>query len=148
MGAKQLVSTLSQKKGTEKMKAVIYARTATTMQTNQGNSIRAQIKNCQKYARANALNVRQVFADAGFSGARLERPALRRMRELIARDRISAVVVADLSRLTCSVIDLSTLRKEFGKRGTQLHCVARGAGNSTTRSVHTIRSSKVRKGNA
>ena len=124
------------------MKAVIYARTATTMQTNQRSNIRAQIKNCHKCARANALNVREVFADAGFSGARLERPALRRMRELILHDRINVVIVANLSRLTRSVVDLSTLRKEFGKRGTQLHCVARGVGNLTTRSVHTIRSSQ------
>ena len=112
------------------MKAVIYARTATTMQTNQGNNIRAQIENCQRYAKANALNVREVFADAGFSGTGLNRPALRRMRELILHDRINVVIVANLSRLTRSVVDLSTLRKEFGKRETHLHCVARGSGTA------------------
>ncbi|MBM3130920.1 MAG: recombinase family protein [Chloroflexi bacterium] len=127
------------------MKVVIYARTATTMQTNQRSNIRAQIKHCQKYARANALNVREVFADAGFSGTGLDRPALRRMRELIVRDRISAVIVTNLSRLTRSVVDLSTLQKEFGKRETHLHCAAQGSGDLTTRAIHADRSKRVKR---
>ena len=68
----------------------------------------------------------EVFSDAGYSGAHLDRPALTQMRQLIARDAIVAVVVADPARLTRSARDAAQLEQEFGKWGTRLHCVTSG----------------------
>jgi site-specific DNA recombinase len=117
------------------MKAVIYARTATTQHAEHGNSIPAQVEACRKYAKENGFDVTEVFADAGYSGARLDRPALRKMRSLIARDSISAVVVSDLARLTRSVTDKFVLEREFAKRGTQVQCVKHGADDSTVSAI-------------
>lgn len=105
------------------MKAMIYARTATRKKTRHGNSIRAQTDACRKYAKENGFVVVDVFTDAGFSGIKLDRPALNKMRRLIARDSIDAVIVLDPSRLTRSVTENITLEREFAKRGTRVECV-------------------------
>jgi len=112
------------------MKAVIYARNAVKARTKFGNSTRKQVATCRQYAEEKGWNVVGVFVDAGFSGAKLDRPALKRLRTLLARDSIQRVVVRDLSRLSRSAVDLLTLEKEFVKRGVKLHCVTIHAGNS------------------
>jgi Resolvase, N terminal domain len=118
------------------MKAVIYVRTATRQQTQHGNSIPAQIDACRKYAEENGFDVTEVFADPGYSGIRLDRPALSQMRGLIAREPISAVVVSDLTRLTRSVTHYLILESEFAKKGTHVHCVVRAASSSTASLAH------------
>jgi site-specific DNA recombinase len=118
------------------MKAVIYARTATTKQVHPDHNVKAQISKCRKYAKENGLEVVKEFADPGRSGANLDRPGLSQMRELIARDSIRAVVIADLARLSRSSADLSVLEREFGQRGVKAHCVSLGLFDSIAKSVH------------
>lgn len=74
-----------------------------------------------------------MYIDVGYSGLRLNRPGLDKMRRLIARDAIGAVVVSDLARLTRSATDKSALEKEFADRRVELHCVTRSVGIVTTR---------------
>lgn len=114
------------------MKAVIYARTA-RKKTFPGNSIKHQVQCCREYAKVNDLEVTEVFADSGRSGASLDRPALRKMRALIARDSIRVIVIADLARLSRSFADMSILKKEFDKRGVSIRCVAPGLFRSNPR---------------
>ena len=128
------------------MKAVIYARTATTQQAEHGKGISAQIEACRQYAKDNGFDVTEVFADAGYSGAKLDRPALRNMRGLIARDSISAVVVSDLTRLTRSITDKSVLESEFAKKGAHLHDARRGAVHSIAIPVHMRGHKRMRRG--
>jgi len=105
------------------MKAVIYARTATKVRTESSRSIRAQTGAARQYGQANGFDIAEVFTDAGSSGTRLERPALNKMRRMIARDSIDAVIVRDLSRLSRSVTDTLTLQREFARCSTQVRCV-------------------------
>ncbi len=123
------------------MKAVIYARTA-KRRTLPGHSIQDQVKSFRRYAKENGLDVTEEFADPGRSGATLDRPALNNMRELIGRDSIKALVIADLTRLSRSSADLSVLEKEFAKRGTRLHCVTRGMFSWTPRLLPAERNKK------
>jgi len=105
------------------MKALIYARVATKARTESRGSIRDQTDAVCHYAQANGFDIAGVFTDAGSSGARLERPALKKMRRMIAHYSIDVVVVRDLSRLSRSVTDLLTLQNEFAGHGTQVCCV-------------------------
>ena len=104
------------------MKAVVYARSA-IKQTRNSKPIKEQIKACHCHARDNGLQVSNVFTDDGYSGANLNRPGMKKMRQLIARTQISVVIVRDLSRLTRSFGDKLILDEEFARRGT-LICVA------------------------
>lgn len=106
------------------MRAIVYARTATKVRTESRRSIKRRIADARQYARANGFEVAKIFTDAGFSGTRLDRPALNKMCALIARDSIDVVIVQDLSRFTRSVTDHMVLQREFAKRGTQLCSVA------------------------
>lgn len=127
----------SRKRGTHEMKAVIYARTATRKQTQHGNSMQAQIEACTKYAKENGYEVTDVFPDAGYSGTKLDRPGLNRLRDLISRESIDTVVVSDLARLTRSTTDKSRLEKEFTNRSVELRCVTSGAVSVTTKWFRT-----------
>jgi len=135
----------STSKGANHMKAVIYARTATTKQVHPDHNVKAQITKCRKYAKENGLEVVKEFADPGCSGATLDRPALTKMRELVARDSIRAVVIADLARLSRSSADLTVLEREFGQRGMKIHCVSRGLFDSMAKSVRTRRKKKTKR---
>ncbi|MBI5304135.1 MAG: recombinase family protein [Chloroflexi bacterium] len=127
------------------MKAVIYARTATTKQVQPDHNVKAQISKCRKYAKENGLEVVKEFADPGRSGATLNRPGLNKMRELVARDSIRAVVIADLARLSRSSADLSVLEREFGQRGVSIDCVTRGMFDSISKSMQARGTKKTKR---
>ena len=59
------------------------------------------------------LLVAERFDDDGYSGATLDRPALERLRELVARRQIGAVVVYRMDRLARSLVKSATLLEEF-----------------------------------
>jgi site-specific DNA recombinase len=106
-----------------KMKALIYARTATKVRTESSRSIRAQTDAARQYAQANGFDIAEVFTDAESLGTRLERPGLNKMRRMIARDSIDAVVVRDFSRLSRSVSDTLTLERVCQMQHTSSLCV-------------------------
>ena len=80
--------------------AVIYARTATTVQAECGYSIESQIAECKKFAADNGYTVAEVFDDAGKSGRNLERPAYSEMTNYCENNDVDAVIVSRLDRLT------------------------------------------------
>ncbi|MBI5031897.1 MAG: recombinase family protein [Chloroflexi bacterium] len=118
------------------MKAAIYARTAVRKQSPHNDGIRMQIEVCMKFANENGYQVTGVFTDVGYSGLRLDRPGLDKMRKLIARQSIDAVVVSDLWRLTRSAKDNACLEREFADSGVELRCVASKRGIMTAQLIH------------
>ena len=52
-----------------------------------------------EYAKANSLNVVEIFSDDGFSGLSFDRPDFNRMIKMIEEKKINTVVTKDLSRL-------------------------------------------------
>ena len=104
------------------MKAVIYTRVSTDEQASKGYSLPTQLEACRKYAQEKSLIIVGEFCD-DFSGARLDRPQLDKLRELITQSRVDAVIVYDLDRLSRSLVHQLILEEEFSKRRTQLHCV-------------------------
>lgn len=84
------------------MKAVIYARTATT---DGEASIEEQVRRCQEYARTKGYTVVQVYRDLGQSGTKIERPGLSQMVEDVTLPGadVQRVLVTDLSRIARGV---------------------------------------------
>ncbi len=81
--------------------AAIYARVSTEDQ-GKGFSIPTQLEACQKLAQRDGYTVPEAYilTDEGISGITMDRPALRRLRELVAAKAIAAVVVIDPDRLS------------------------------------------------
>ncbi len=100
-------------------RAAIYARVATS--EDAPARIAAQEAACREYAAQNGLKVTHVFTDAAFSGTTLNHPQLKYLRRLVASDAVLAVIVSDWTRLSRNAKDLLKLKKEFAKRGVQIH---------------------------
>src|SRR5258705_531601 len=104
------------------MKTVaVYARVSTHQQEKQG-TIESQLAAVTSYAHDQAipLSPEHIYVDNGYSGARLDRPGLERLRDaawrgeidlvlLLAPDRLARhyayqyVVVEELERAGCAV---------------------------------------------
>ena len=62
------------------MRAAIYARVSSERQEKE-HTIGSQLEALRAYAAKNGMDVVEEFTDEGYSGARLDRPALDRMRD-------------------------------------------------------------------
>lgn len=83
-------------------RAGLYIRVSTPEQEKHGYSLEAQKEKLQAYAVAKDFNVVKVYSDGGFSGAKLERPALTDMIHDIKNNKIDVVIVYKLDRLSRS----------------------------------------------
>jgi len=93
-------------------KVAIYARVSTTLQAEEGYSVEQQIDRLTKYAELNEWKIAKVYKDAGFSGAKLARPAMQQLINDISSKNFDTVLVYKLDRLSRSVKDTLYLTKE------------------------------------
>src|SRR6202049_53965 len=107
------------------MRCAIYTRKSTEEGLAQEfNSLDAQ----REAAEAYVLSQREAgwtvlpdrYDDPGFTGANLERPALRRLLADIEAGRVDCVLVYKIDRLSRSLLDFARLMGEFDKRGVSL----------------------------
>jgi site-specific DNA recombinase len=105
----------------ESRMAAIYARVSTEDQ-GKGFSLPTQIEACQKVAEHEGYRVPEAYilVDAGASGATLNRPALSKLRELVASQAIAAVVIYDVDRLSRNTGHLCILVEELQQAGVLL----------------------------
>ncbi len=110
---------------TSTMRCAIYTRKSTEEGLNQDfNTLEAQREAAEAYIRSqlhagwSALAGR--YDDGGYTGANLERPALRRLLADIAADRIDCVLVYKLDRLSRSLLDFARLMEIFERRQVSL----------------------------
>src|SRR6266446_4451177 len=75
------------------MRVAIYARVSSERQEKE-HTIGSQLEALRNYAAQNGMEIVEEFTDEGYSGARLDRPALDRMRDLSGAQRIRSA--ADL----------------------------------------------------
>jgi site-specific DNA recombinase len=104
------------------LRCAIYTRKSTEEGLEQEfNSLQAQREAAQAYiasqrqARWTALP--EQYDDGGFSGASLERPALRKLLSAIQAGGIDCVVVYKVDRLSRSLLDFARLMALFEGRG-------------------------------
>jgi site-specific DNA recombinase len=105
--------------------AAIYARVSTEDQ-GKGFSIPTQIEACQKMAEREGYTVPEtsVLVDEGISGTTMDRPQLRKLRDLVNARAIVAVVVYDPDRLSRNLGHQLLLAEEFEAVGVKLLIVS------------------------
>jgi site-specific DNA recombinase len=105
--------------------AAIYARVSTEDQ-GKGFSIPTQLEACQKLADREGYAVPEthVLVDEGLSGTTMDRPALRKLRDLVNTRAISAIIVYDPDRLSRNLGHQLLLAEEFERAGVKLLIVS------------------------
>src|SRR5467141_1285494 len=98
--------------------AAIYARVSSDRQKEQ-NTIASQLSALQDYAQTHEYTVppEWVFADEGYSGSVLVRPALERLRDLIAEGAVETLLIYEPDRLSRKHAYQVLLLEEFARHG-------------------------------
>jgi site-specific DNA recombinase len=101
--------------------AAIYARVSTEDQ-GKGFSIPTQIEACEELPEREGYTVPKasVLVDEGISGTTMDRPQLRKLRELVHARTISAVIVYDPDRLSRNLGHQLLLAEECDRTGVRL----------------------------
>lgn len=99
-------------------RAALYARVSTTRQEEEA-TIESQIAAIERFAQQKSYEVpaENYFIDEAVSGAKLDRPALNRLRNLAAEDQFEAVLVLCPDRLARDYPYLCVLMDEFKRCG-------------------------------
>jgi len=92
------------------MRAALYMRVSTQEQV-ENYSIEAQRERLEAYCKSKGWTVYNTYTDGGYSGANMDRPALRQMLDDLAN--IDVVVVYRLDRLSRSQRDTLTLIEDY-----------------------------------
>ena len=92
------------------MRVAVYIRWSTEDQ-GDGTTLAVQREATEAYVRSQGwqLDPARIFVDDGHSGGSLARPALDRLRHLVAEGEVDCVVVYKLDRLSRSVLDTVNL---------------------------------------
>lgn len=86
-------------------RAALYPRVSTQEQYKDGYSIGEQIERMTKYCESQGIDVYKIYEEKGFSGANMERPALKTMLHDAEQHLFDVVVVYKLDRLSRSQRD-------------------------------------------
>jgi site-specific DNA recombinase len=109
--------------------AAIYCRVSTEGQEQDGTSLQTQLEACQKYCQARRYKVGYQLSEA-WSGLALERPRLAELRGLVRSDKVDAVVVYSLDRLSRDPVHGVILMQELEKHGVGLEAAMETVDNS------------------
>ena len=104
------------------LRCAIYTRKSTEEGLEQDfNSLDAQRECAEAYIRSQRQEgwtlLPQRYDDGGFTGANLERPALRQLTVDIEAGCVDCVVVYKVDRLSRSLLDFARLLEVFDRRG-------------------------------
>lgn len=90
----------------------LYIRVSTTEQAMEGYSVAEQENRLRRYCEAMGFKIHKVHIDAGFSGASLERPAIKEVIKDVQNHLVSKVIVWKLDRLSRSQKDMLILLED------------------------------------
>lgn len=113
------------------VRVATYRRVSTTSQAEEGESLDIQLHRLHAYADAQGWIVVQDYCDAGYSGAKEDRPALARMLEDAKAGLFQKVLVLKLDRLTRSVKHFHELVDFLEKCGVSIVSVTQNIDTST-----------------
>ncbi len=110
------------------MKVAIYARYSSENQSEE--SITAQLRACEEYARRNGDCVVAKYIDRAMSARSDRRPEFQRMIADSSKHVFDAVIVHKLDRFSRDRFDHATYRRELKKNGVHLLSVLENLDNS------------------
>lgn len=108
------------------MRAAVYARVSTQKQ-GRDQTIDSQVEALRSWAttQGHELKFEHVFIDEGYSGSRLDRPALDRLRDAAREDEFDVVAVYSPDRLARRHAYQVLLLEEFRRAGCDVALVHR-----------------------
>jgi site-specific DNA recombinase len=111
--------------------AALYARVSSTKQQLNEN-IASQIAAIEEYARQHDYQISppHIYKGDGYSGARLDRPALDRLRDAVARGEAEAVLILSPDRLARNFAYQYIVVEEFERAGCEVVFTNHGFGTS------------------
>ena len=134
MSKRQLAMPTSAAK---KLRCAVYTRKSTEEGLDREfNTLDAQRDACMAYVASQRaegwLLVPDHYDDGGFSGATLERPALRRLMADIERGLVDVIVVYKIDRLSRSLMDFSKLVEVMDAHGVTFVSVTQSFNTTTS----------------
>ena len=118
-------------------RCAIYTRKSSEEGLEQNfNSLHAQRQACEAFIKSQAGEgwrmVKTAFDDGGFSGATMDRPALKTLLAHIKEKRIDVVVVYKVDRLTRSLADFAKIVEIFDAEGVSFVAVTQQFNTTTS----------------
>ena len=108
------------------MRAAIYARVSSERQEKE-HTIGSQVDALRAYVAKNGMDVVEEFTDEGYSGARLDRPALDRMRDLAERHGFEVLLSYCTDRLARKFVLQALILDELERFGVKTMFIEGGA---------------------
>jgi site-specific DNA recombinase len=108
------------------MRAAIYARVSSERQEKE-HTIGSQVEALRNYAVQQRMTVVEEFTDEGYSGARLDRPALDRMRDLAERRGFDVLLTYCTDRLARKFVLQALILEEMERFGVKTIFLEGGA---------------------
>ena len=111
------------------MRAAVYVRVSTLNQVHH-QTIELQLDRLRLYAQEQGLTLcdELIFRDEGYSGARLNRPGLDRVRDAARERNIDRLFVTAPDRLARNYVHQMVLLEEFEQHGCQVEFLDRPMG--------------------
>jgi site-specific DNA recombinase len=118
-------------------RCAIYTRKSSEEGLEQNfNSLHAQRQACEAFVRSQAGEgwrlVKAAYDDGGFSGATMDRPALKALLAHVNEKRIDVVVVYKVDRLTRSLADFAKIVEIFDAHGVSFVAVTQQFNTTTS----------------
>jgi site-specific DNA recombinase len=118
-------------------RCAIYTRKSSEEGLEQNfNSLHAQRQACEAFVRSQAGEgwrlVKAAYDDGGFSGATMDRPALKALLAHVKEKRIDVVVVYKVDRLTRSLADFAKIVEIFDAHGVSFVAVTQQFNTTTS----------------
>lgn len=119
------------------LRCAIYTRKSTEEGLEQNfNTLQAQRESAEAYIRSQQLAgwvaLEDRYDDGGFSGASLERPAMKELLRAIEAGKIDCVVVYKVDRLSRSLLDFARLMSVFDGHGVSFVSVTQEFNTTTS----------------
>ncbi|MGB6564673.1 MAG: recombinase family protein [Candidatus Binataceae bacterium] len=118
-------------------RCAIYTRKSSEEGLEQNfNSLHAQRQACEAFVKSQAGEgwgvVKTAYDDGGFSGATMDRPALKALLAHVKEKRIDVVVVYKVDRLTRSLADFAKMVEIFDGHGVSFVAVTQHFNTTTS----------------
>ena len=108
------------------MRAALYARVSSERQEKE-HTIGSQVEALRAYAVQHGMDIVEEFTDEGYSGARLDRPALDRMRDLAERRGFEVLLTYCTDRLARKFVLQALILDELERFGVKTMFLEGGA---------------------
>jgi site-specific DNA recombinase len=119
------------------IRCAIYTRKSSEEGLEQDfNSLAAQREACAAYIASQAHEgwraIPEHFDDGGYSGGTMERPALKRLMDLVRERKIDVIVIYKIDRLTRSLPDFARLAETLDEHGVSFVAVTQQFNTTTS----------------